>query len=156
MTKSGKHCGKRRNCTFCAISSFVTMFSKSRLLHRRQKASIWGKGLRRCNRLILNMFSFYNENVRFKIMFYSNNLRPPEHYTKHYIMTTRTFIPWGEKVHRFFVSYVCPLFFISSVKAVRPTRRTGFDLYSRCILVSFRPSSSLLGWTIICYHIPRV
>ena len=28
MTKSGKHCGKRRNCTFCAISSFVTMFTK--------------------------------------------------------------------------------------------------------------------------------
>ena len=45
MTKSGKHCGKRRNCTFCAISSFVTMFSKGRLLHRRQKVSIWGKGL---------------------------------------------------------------------------------------------------------------
>ena len=45
MTKSGKHCGKRRNCMFCAISSFVTMFSKSCLLQRRQKASIWGKGL---------------------------------------------------------------------------------------------------------------
>ena len=38
-------CGKRRNCTFCAISSFVTMFSNSHLLQRRQKASIWGKGL---------------------------------------------------------------------------------------------------------------
>ena len=51
MTKSGKYCGKRRNCTFWAISSFVTMFSKSRLLQRRQKASIWGKGLRgvRCS-----------------------------------------------------------------------------------------------------------
>ena len=46
MTKSGKHCGKRRNCSFWAISSFVTMFSKSRLLQRRQKASIWGKGLK--------------------------------------------------------------------------------------------------------------
>ena len=34
MTKNGKHCGKRRNCTFCAISSFVTMFSKSCLLQR--------------------------------------------------------------------------------------------------------------------------
>ena len=31
---------------FCAISSFVTMFSKSLLLQRRQKASIWGKGLK--------------------------------------------------------------------------------------------------------------
>ena len=37
MTKSGKHCGKRRNCTSCAIFSFVTMFSKSCLLQRRQK-----------------------------------------------------------------------------------------------------------------------
>ena len=45
MTKSGKHCGKRRNCSFWAISSFVTMFSKSCLLQKRQKASIWGKGL---------------------------------------------------------------------------------------------------------------
>ena len=44
MTKSGKHCGKRKNCMF-AISSFVAMFSKSCLLQRRQKASIWGKGL---------------------------------------------------------------------------------------------------------------
>ena len=44
MTKSGKQCGKRRNCLFWAISSFVTMFSKSCLLQRRQKASIWGKG----------------------------------------------------------------------------------------------------------------
>ena len=35
MTKSGKHCGKRRNCTFCAISSFVTMFSK--ILYRAQE-----------------------------------------------------------------------------------------------------------------------
>ena len=33
-------------CTFCTISSFVTMFSKSCLLQRRQKASIWGKGLK--------------------------------------------------------------------------------------------------------------
>ena len=46
MTKSGKHCGKRRNCSKRAISTFVTMFSKSRRLQRRQKASIWGKGLR--------------------------------------------------------------------------------------------------------------
>ena len=45
MTKSGKHCDKRRNCTFWAISFFVTMVSKSRLLQRRQKVSIWGKGL---------------------------------------------------------------------------------------------------------------
>ena len=45
MTKRGKHCGKSSNCLFWAISSFVTMFSKSLLLQRRQKVSIWGKGL---------------------------------------------------------------------------------------------------------------
>ena len=45
MTKSWKHCGKRRNCSFWAISSFVTLFSKSCLLQRLQKVSIWGKGL---------------------------------------------------------------------------------------------------------------
>ena len=28
MIQSGKHCGKRRNCSFWAISSFVTMFFK--------------------------------------------------------------------------------------------------------------------------------
>ena len=38
FSKSGKHCGKRRNCSFLAISTFVIMFSKSRLLQRRQKA----------------------------------------------------------------------------------------------------------------------
>ena len=43
MIISGKHCGKRRNCSFWAISSFVTMFSKSR--QRRRKEFIWGKGL---------------------------------------------------------------------------------------------------------------
>ena len=48
MTKSGKHCGKRKKMLVLAISSFVTMFSKSRLLHRRQKAFIWGKGERTC------------------------------------------------------------------------------------------------------------
>ena len=35
MTKSGKHCGKRRNCSFWAISSFVTMFSKSIYMRER-------------------------------------------------------------------------------------------------------------------------
>ena len=58
MTKSGKHCGKRRNCSFRAISSFVTMFSKSCLLQRRQKASIWGKGLRR-------FYILFNSILRF-------------------------------------------------------------------------------------------
>ena len=29
--KKSKHCGKRRNYTLCAISSFVTMFSKSQI-----------------------------------------------------------------------------------------------------------------------------
>ena len=43
MTKSGKHCGKRKNCVFCEISSFFTMFSKSRGV---RKAFIWGKGVK--------------------------------------------------------------------------------------------------------------
>ena len=62
MSKTGKHCGKRRNCTFCAISSFVTMFSKSCLLQRRQKASIWGKGL--------NNFLTYNGSLILNMSFY--------------------------------------------------------------------------------------
>ena len=45
LTKSGKHCGKGRNCLFWAISYFVTMFSKSCLLQRCQKESIWGNVL---------------------------------------------------------------------------------------------------------------
>ena len=43
--ESGKHCGKKRNYSFWAISSFVTMFSKSCLLQSRHKVSIWVKGL---------------------------------------------------------------------------------------------------------------
>ena len=46
MTKIGKHCGQRSNCSFWAVSSFVTMFPKSRLLQRRPKASKWGKGVK--------------------------------------------------------------------------------------------------------------
>ena len=53
MTKSGKHCGKRRNCLFGTISSFATMFSKSCLL-QRQKGSIWGKGLIKCTSIEAN------------------------------------------------------------------------------------------------------
>ena len=34
-----------RNCSHWAISSFVAIFSKSCLLQRRLKASLWGKGL---------------------------------------------------------------------------------------------------------------
>ena len=61
MTKSGKHCGKRRNCTFCAISSFITMFSKSCLLQRRANAFIWGKGLTQI--LILIVFLSFIVNL---------------------------------------------------------------------------------------------
>ena len=60
-----------KNGTHCAISSFVTMFSKSRLLRRHQKASIWGKGLSNffiCNNVfnslqLLLLFSTYNKSV---------------------------------------------------------------------------------------------
>ena len=68
MTKSGKNCGKSRNCTFCAISSFVTMFSKSCLLQRRQKASIWGKGLIR----LINPF----QHTKALWHFYSRQVSP--------------------------------------------------------------------------------
>ena len=34
MTKSGKYCVKRRNCSFWAISSFVTIFSSPELCSR--------------------------------------------------------------------------------------------------------------------------
>ena len=47
MTKSGKHnVAKGEIARFEQFSSFVAMFSKSRLLQRRQKASILGKGLK--------------------------------------------------------------------------------------------------------------
>ena len=72
MTKSGKHCNKRRNCTFCAISFFVTMFSKSRLLQRRQKVSIWGKGLNNINKSKINAFlylEYYNTSLEKYINF---------------------------------------------------------------------------------------
>ena len=52
MTKSGKHCGKRRNCLFLAISSFVTVFkrlsaadaSESIYMRKRVKVSSLGAG----------------------------------------------------------------------------------------------------------------
>ena len=59
MTKSGKHCGKRRNVTFRAISSFVTLFSKSCLLQRCQKASIWGKVLNSNQSEVICKLQFY-------------------------------------------------------------------------------------------------
>ena len=69
MAKSGKHCGKRRNCSCWALSFFVTMFSKSRLLQRRQKASIWRKGLN----ITEYMFKEYNRNLG--IVFWVTELR---------------------------------------------------------------------------------
>ena len=72
MTKSGKHCGKRRNCTFRAISSFVTMFSKSRLLQRRQKASTLGKGLNMSNLPTWNVFALTTSNQLYCMIFYNN------------------------------------------------------------------------------------
>ena len=48
MTKSWKHCGKRRNCLFWAISSFVTMFYKkpsaaeaSERVYMRERVKYW-------------------------------------------------------------------------------------------------------------------
>ena len=42
---SRKHCGKRRNCSLRAISSFPTMFSKAVCLLMRQNEYLWSKGL---------------------------------------------------------------------------------------------------------------
>ena len=84
MTKSWKHCVKRRNCMFCAISSFVTMFSKS-----RQKASKWGKGLI-TSHLSNNLFIIKTYRNSFKVYFKSSVLNflklcaaiaPPHVYT---------------------------------------------------------------------------
>ena len=84
MTRSGKHCGKRRNCTFFAISSFITMFLNSRLLQRRQKASIWGKGLYKTvtivnasYRVYINQFSQQRtfENLKIEEIIPTNNFR---------------------------------------------------------------------------------
>ena len=65
MTKRGKHSGKRRNFSFWVISSFATMFSKSHVLQRRQKASIWGKVLTNLNMslFILDLHSTIASNT---------------------------------------------------------------------------------------------
>ena len=41
---SRKHCGKRRNCSLRAISSFPIMFSKAMCFFMRQNEYLWGKG----------------------------------------------------------------------------------------------------------------
>ena len=51
METSWKHFGKWRNCSFWAISPFANMFSKSRLLQRRQKVSIWAKRVSTVNKI---------------------------------------------------------------------------------------------------------
>ena len=76
MTKSGKHCGKRRNVSFWAIFSFVTMFSKSCLLQRRQKASIWGKGLNMSVQKYENLYKWmymYNYWIELKTFWQKEN-----------------------------------------------------------------------------------
>ena len=42
---SRKHCGKRRNCSFRAISSFPTMFFKSCMLLMCLNEYLWSEGL---------------------------------------------------------------------------------------------------------------
>ena len=70
--KVEKLCGKRRNCTFCAISSFVTLLSKRRLLQRRRKASIGGKGLNVSMMFYVNFTGENNDKVQVSMMFYVN------------------------------------------------------------------------------------
>ena len=72
MMKSGKHCVKRRNCLFWAISCFVTMFSKSHLLQRHQKASRWGKGL--------NFYSFLEPGLNTVLTLVSLHINTNETY----------------------------------------------------------------------------
>ena len=50
-----KRCGKRRNCSFRAISPFPTVFSKGLFAKGRQKVSLCGNGLR--NRSIISKHS---------------------------------------------------------------------------------------------------
>ena len=45
-----KHCGKRRNCSLLAISSFPTVFSKGLYCRHVKNQGLFGKGL-------INMFS---------------------------------------------------------------------------------------------------
>ena len=55
MTKSGKHCGKRGNCTFLAISPFVSVFKKlsaaevSESVYMRERVKSYVK--RRCGKM---------------------------------------------------------------------------------------------------------
>ena len=98
MTKSGKHCGKRRNCLFWAISSFVTMFSKSRLLQRRQKASIWGKGLKKLQTDWKSIFFSACFLIGCLILFYVN------------CITEQIYITFPYQTWQYFTCF-CPAFY---------------------------------------------
>ena len=65
MTKTGKHWGKRRICSFWSFFSFISMFSKSHLLQRCQKASIWGN---------FRVKWMYNYKEEFKILWQKPSL----------------------------------------------------------------------------------
>ena len=64
MTKSGKHGGKWRNCTFCAISSFVTMFSKKPSAAEASESVYMRERVKKCILyyiyIVLECTSFFN------------------------------------------------------------------------------------------------
>ena len=80
MTKSGKHCAKRKNCSFWAISSFVTMFLKktsateaSESVYMRERVNkrmpdketiVRCKMIRSIIKITRSLFSTYNNLIR--------------------------------------------------------------------------------------------
>ena len=69
MTKSGKHCGKRRNCSFWAISSIVNYVFK-KLSAAEASESVFMR--ERANRIISAWEQFQENIVNFKVNYKVN------------------------------------------------------------------------------------
>ena len=70
MTNSGKHCDKRRNCLFWAISPFVTMFFRKRFtveasesVYMRERVKVIQPFLYICNRRLWKHLGKNNGNL---------------------------------------------------------------------------------------------
>ena len=72
MTKSGKHCGERRNCLFWAISFFVTVFKK--LSAAEALESVYMRERVKYEKIWLNPV------IEFKTMWHKDKLRNYEHF----------------------------------------------------------------------------
>ena len=81
MTKYGKHCDKRRNCTFCAISSFVTTYVFKKPSAAEASESVYMRERDNCLCLLLKFRNLYfiftklghnvdHENISTKVDFY--------------------------------------------------------------------------------------